>query len=63
MVTDFLFVKPSSIKGAGSVIDFFGEIPYNSSESEKEADERAIYSDWSMIGQDISGAIVSYERR
>lgn len=61
MKTDFLFSKPSFLSGAGSVLDIFGRPgPFNYSRSGEEADCKALYSDYGMIGQDIEDAIVVF---
>ncbi|MBQ3275030.1 hypothetical protein IJH46_01250 [Candidatus Saccharibacteria bacterium] len=57
MVTDFLFAKPNFVRGAGSAIDLLGKKYYNESINEDEADARAIFSDWCMIGKDLSEAM------
>lgn len=56
--TDFLFPNPSFLIGIGSIANFFGSyFEYNSSSSEKEADAKAILSDWGVSGLDIFNAI------
>jgi hypothetical protein len=55
--TDFLFPTPSFLIGAGSVFNIAGNyFNFNYSSSDKEADNKAIMSDWGVIGQDISSA-------
>lgn len=52
--TDFLFVTPTFLTGAGSVLNLAGNYyEFNTSESGYEADCMAIKSDFDMIGQDI----------
>lgn len=52
--TDFLFAQPSFGSGLARVLDLFGLFDsYNESPKPAEADARAIYSDWAMIGQDL----------
>jgi hypothetical protein len=36
--------------------------PYNESRSTEEADARAMYADWRIVGQDIVDATESFER-
>lgn len=52
--TDFLFPTPSFLTGAGSVLNIAGNyFDFNYSSTDKEADNKAIVSDWSVIGEDI----------
>ncbi len=61
MKTSFLFPTPSFLSGMGSVLDIFGRPgPYNYSRTGVEADCKALYSDYRMIGQDIEDAIVTF---
>jgi len=53
----FLFATPSIWSGVGRVLDFWGVFDtYNYSSSTEEADARALYSDWRIVGQDLRGA-------
>jgi hypothetical protein len=55
--TDFLFSFPSFWIGVGSIINLSGNnIEYNFSDNENEADSKALYSDWALVGQDILDA-------
>lgn len=61
--SDFLFATPSFVSGAGRLLDLYCLYDsYNSSPTEYEADFKALYSDWRMVGQDISSAIQDFER-
>lgn len=62
MKTGFLFPTPSFLSGVGSVLDIFGRPPgpLNYSRSGVEADCKALYSDYRMIGQDIDDAILVF---
>ena len=52
--SDYLFVTPSFLMGIGSIFNIGGNyFPFNYSESGREADLKAIESDWGVIGQDI----------
>ena len=63
MKSDFLFVPPSFLSGMGSILDLFGNLDgYNFSQTGEEADWKAIYSDYRMIGQDIEDSMRAYER-
>jgi hypothetical protein len=63
MKTGFLFAGPSVWSGAGRLLDMGCTFDvYNYSASEQEADAKAIYSDWLMVGNDISAALRYYEQ-
>ena len=56
--TDFLFAQPSFVSGAARVFDLWGTFDdYNSSDTIREADAKAIAADWLIVGQDLSDAI------
>ena len=56
--TDFLFAQPSFASGAARALDLFGKYSaYNSSDSEADADQSAIASDWFVVGADLAGAM------
>jgi hypothetical protein len=56
--TDFLFSKMTALTGLGTIWNLAGNFYcFNVSASEKEADARAIQSDWLMTGQDLRDAI------
>jgi hypothetical protein len=56
--TDYLFPKSNFLIGMGSVLDLSGSYyTFNISETEKEADRKAIESDWGMVGQDMKQAM------
>ena len=55
--TDFLFPEPSFLVGAGSVFNIAGNyFDYNISQTELDADLRALQSDWGVVGQDLKMA-------
>ncbi|RPH33597.1 MAG: hypothetical protein EHM93_04335 [Bacteroidales bacterium] len=57
-MSDFLFSTPNFLVGAGSVINIAGNYySFNESDSESEADEKAIKNDFEMVGQDIYNVI------
>ncbi len=61
--SDFLFATPSFIYGAARVLDLYGVfVSYNSSSTDHEADHKAIWADWSVVGQDICSAMQQFER-
>jgi hypothetical protein len=56
--TDFLFALPSFGSGFARALDLDGTFDaYNSSATEEEADERAIASDWLVVGKDLREAL------
>ncbi len=56
--SSFLFVTPTFLTGAGTVINLAGDYyMYNRSNSGQEADLRAISSDFGVIGNDLRAAI------
>lgn len=60
--TGFLYADPSFFSGVAAMLDLAsGLIVYNTSRSGREADERAIASDWAVIGKDIETAIEAIE--
>jgi hypothetical protein len=59
----YLFATPTFASGAARVLDLFGTYDtYNASPTEREADYRALLSDWSIVGQDIFSALRQLER-
>ncbi|MEO2070790.1 MAG: hypothetical protein ABGW99_05565 [Zunongwangia sp.] len=56
--TDFLIRKRNFWTGFSSVLDVFAtKKKFNKSKSGKEADFKAIKSDWEMIGSDFKNAM------
>lgn len=54
----FLFSNPSFINGAGHILDFGGMYTsYNNSPTRMEADAKALYADWSAVGDDLVAAM------
>lgn len=61
--TNFLLPKNDFLVGLGSVLNIAGSyFEYNYSESEKEADLKAMYSDWENIGNDIRKSTEKFEK-
>src|ERR1700722_5797775 len=51
---DFLSARPSFWSGIGRVFDLWGKFDdYNVSPTTEEADMRALYSDWRIVGQTL----------
>jgi hypothetical protein len=60
--TDFLFSKMSLLTGAASAFNLAGNFyRFNHSATEAEADAKAIFSDWSMVGEDLRTAFKEFE--
>ena len=58
--TWFLFARPSFTMGYGSILSLFGGLfRYNVSAGPIDADTRAAYADWRMIGQDLRDVMVA----
>ena len=61
--SDFLFAVPSVWSGVARLLDLFGKFDfYNVSQTPEQADARAIYSDWRIVGQDLRDATNRYKR-
>jgi len=61
--TDFLFAMPSFVSGAARLLDLYCLYDlYNTSSTEREADYKAVLSDWRVVGQDILTAMKQFER-
>lgn len=55
--TDFLFPAPTFLTGIGSVLNLAGNyFKFNYSVGDKEADWKALLSDWGVVGEDILSA-------
>ncbi len=58
-----LFSRPSFLEGMGRIFDFSHSYHfYNYSKSVKEADLKALHSDWIMVGRDIKLSIDKHEQ-
>lgn len=61
MRSDFLFATPAFISGASRVLDLYGTYDvYNASPTEREADYKALLSDWRIVGRDIFDAMTQF---
>jgi hypothetical protein len=57
-VATFPFANPSFLNGVAHVFDFEGRFTtYNDSLNGEEADAKAIYCDWSIVGQSLCDAM------
>ncbi len=60
--TDFLVASPSFVSGCARLFDWGAQYDsYNFSQNVEEADAKAIFSDWSSVGDDIVEAMLEYE--
>ena len=54
----FLFTEPSFFSGFGRIYDLWGGFDlYDLSRNVEQADLRAIYADWRVVGQELRDAI------
>jgi len=59
--TNDLYANPSFLEGVARILDFGNALStYNESKNGKEADSKALNSDWSVIGQDIRDATARF---
>lgn len=60
----FVYAKPSFLEGMARLFDFGGTLNtyyyYLPDENPRDADARAIASDWEAVGKDIASAIGEY---
>ena len=60
--TDFLVASPSFVSGCARLLDWGAQYDsYNFSQSVEEADAKAVFSDWSSVGDAIADAMLEYE--
>jgi hypothetical protein len=58
-----LFAEPSFLEGMARLFDTANSLNvYNTDESEKAADFKALKADWSAVGDDLKTAIELYGR-
>lgn len=56
-LSTFLFAHPSFFEGLGRVVDFGGFLnEYNYSPSPEQADQFAMWADWTAVGNELRGA-------
>ena len=56
--TDFLFTTPSFLTGAANILNLAGNFyEFNTSDSDKEADCKAIKNDFNIVGKDFEKAL------
>ncbi len=60
--SDFFVAAPSFASGAGRLLDWYGLYDiYNVSKNGQEADAKAMFSDWRIVGEDINDAMMEFE--
>jgi hypothetical protein len=60
--SDFLVSAPSAVSGAARLFDWYGQFDeYNISRDGAEADQKALCSDWRLVGEDLRDAMSEYE--
>jgi hypothetical protein len=60
--TLFLSADSSPLFGAARVLDLCGVFDeYNTSPSEEEADSKALFWDWAIVGEDLRNAMREFE--
>jgi hypothetical protein len=60
--TDFLIARPSLASGCARLFDWYALYDsYNQSDTEAEADGKAIFADWSAVGWDILAAMNQFD--
>jgi hypothetical protein len=58
MLSGMLFPLPSILSGVARLLDLGAQLDeYNISATPREADVRAMYSDWRAIGEDLHEAM------
>jgi len=61
--TDFLVSRGGFLIGMGSCLNLSGEyFEYNLSVSDKEADARALRSDWEQTGNDLASVMRAHDQ-
>ncbi len=60
--SDFLVAAPSLASGAARLLDLYGQFDaYNSSRDEQEADAKAMFADWRVVGEDLNDAMMAFK--
>ncbi|MEK7538347.1 MAG: hypothetical protein AAB552_00755 [Patescibacteria group bacterium] len=62
-ISSGLFARPSFVEGVSRVMDLGATLQeYNISETEQEADIKALKNDWQVVGGDLNFSIKTYEQ-
>lgn len=60
---DFLFAMPTWLTGASRALDLAGQFDeYNESRDGEEADARALFADWRVVGESLLDAVMVFRR-
>lgn len=60
--SSILVARPTLLEGIARVMDIGNTLQaYNDSDSDQEADTKALKHDWRIVGDDLRGAISQYE--
>lgn len=63
MRPDFLFAMPSWLTGASRSLDLAGQFDeYNESPAGEQADAKALFADWRVVGESIFEALMVFRR-
>lgn len=63
VISSQLFARPSVVEGIARILDLGTTLQeYNASETENEADSKALKSDWRAVGIDLKHAVKKYEQ-
>lgn len=62
MSSDFLSATPCVLYGLARLLDLAGQFDtYNYSRTPEEADAKALYWDWRMVGHDLEAALTRFD--
>jgi len=57
--TDYLFPKRDFFSGLSGILNIFGNNNhFNTSNTDQEADEKALRNDWEMVGNDFKNVMI-----
>ena len=60
--SDFLFPIPSAVSGVARILDIgCTYTSLNRSETPEEADYKSVFSDWTIVGQDLTRAARNFD--
>jgi hypothetical protein len=60
--SDFLVAAPSFASGVGRLLDWYGLYDcYNVSANGQQADAKAMFADWRLVGEDMNDAMREFE--
>jgi len=60
-LSTFLFARPAMSEGVGRLVDFAGLLnEYNVSATGEQADELALWADWTVVGNDLRSSFANH---